>query len=276
MVRESVEFASLLAAEALEVPHARVAVHNGASEEKFQPLACDPLQALCQQSGVATDIERVLLTESIFTAFPEVIDGNAAKARGQPLMRVRPPAQPALSGPVPDWLPTDGRTPVYMTFGTVAGADEVERAVYRAALAAVDGLPLQALLTTGPRMEADTLGPVPSNVVVRAWVPQADVFPRVAAMICHGGSGTMLGGLAAGLPMVIAPMFADQPDNAALIDAAGAGIAVPDPDATRLRMAIERVLTDDDLRLNALRISEEMAVMSTLDDAVDAMLALVR
>ena len=51
-------------------------------------------------------------------------------------------------------------------------------------------------------------------------------MPHARAMVCHGGSGTMRAGLAAGIPQVVLPLFADQPDNAARVDALGAGIAL--------------------------------------------------
>ena len=44
--------------------------------------------------------------------------------------------------------------------------------------------------------------------------------------MCHGGSGTTLGALAAGLPLVIVPLFADQPANAKRVAEVGAGLVV--------------------------------------------------
>jgi len=54
-------------------------------------------------------------------------------------------------------------------------------------------------------------------VHVEAWVPQADALAAATVVVCHGGSGTTFGTLAAGLPLVIVPMFADQPANARLV-----------------------------------------------------------
>jgi UDP:flavonoid glycosyltransferase YjiC (YdhE family) len=44
-------------------------------------------------------------------------------------------------------------------------------------------------------------------------VPQAAVLPHVAAVLSHAGSGSVLGALTHGLPMVLLPMGADQPWN---------------------------------------------------------------
>ena len=108
----------------------------------------------------------------------------------------------------------------------IAGGIERFRSIYRVALNAVAELPVRALLTTGKRLGPSVLGAIPPNVHVEAWVPQRDVLPRAAALVCHGGSGTLLGGLAAGLPMVVAGVGADQPHNGRLVARAGAGLAV--------------------------------------------------
>ena len=63
----------------------------------------------------------------------------------------------------------------------------------------------------------------PSHIRIEQWVPQADVLARAAAVVCHGGAGSTLGALAAGLPLVVVPLFADQPLNASRVAAAGRG-----------------------------------------------------
>ena len=87
-------------------------------------------------------------------------------------------------------------------------------------------LPLRLLVTVGRDRDPAELGPLPANVRVERWVPQADLMPHVAAMVCHGGSGTVTMGLAGGVPMAVVPLFADQPWNAERVDALGAGIAL--------------------------------------------------
>jgi UDP:flavonoid glycosyltransferase YjiC (YdhE family) len=100
------------------------------------------------------------------------------------------------------------------------------------------------------------------------------VLPRVAALVCHGGSGTLLGGLAAGVPMVVVPQGADQPHNGRLIAAAGVGLTLPKPDAAALRAAVQRVLEVPELRQRARQLAEEIAGMPTIDDAVDVLLGM--
>jgi UDP:flavonoid glycosyltransferase YjiC (YdhE family) len=123
-------------------------------------------------------------------------------------------------------------------------------------------------------MDPGALGGFPANVHVEAWVPQRDVLPRVTALVCHGGSGTVLGALGAGLPMVVVPLFADQPHNARRIAAASAGLALPAPDANALRAAIERVLADPELRRGARRVADEIAALSTVERPTDPLIGI--
>ena len=251
VVRDSVEFAALVAAERAGVRHARVAVHSVSFEEVLPPLVDAPLDALRAHAGLSPDEGASLRAEPVFSSFPASLDVVPGGSRMRPPFRARvveeaPSAAPAV------WAPAgDPRPLVYITFGTIAGSMAHVRSIYRTALDAVADLPVRALLTTGRGLEAGALGAIPANVHVEAWVPQRDVLPRVAALVCHGGSGTLLGGLAAGLPMVVVPLGADQPHNGRLVAAAGVGLTLTKPDAGALRAAIQRVLDASDIRLQA-------------------------
>jgi MGT family glycosyltransferase len=130
---------------------------------------------------------------------------------------------------------------------------------YRKALDGIAELPVRVLLTVGRELD---VGPVPENVHVEQWVPQADVLAEAAAVVCHGGSGTTLGALAAGLPLVVVPLFADQPYNAVRVAAVGAGVVAALDD---VRAATERVLTDDRYRTAAERVADEMRRLPPVD-----------
>jgi MGT family glycosyltransferase len=168
----------------------------------------------------------------------------------------------------------DPRPLVYITFGSIVGSTPHLRSVYRTSLDAVADLSVRALLTTGRGLEPGALGAIPANVHVEEWIPQSDILPRAAALVCRGGSGTLLGGLAPGLPIVIVPLGADQPHNGRLVAAAGAGLTLIKPDADTLRAAVQTALDGPELRLQARRFAEEIAAMPTIDDIVDAMVGL--
>jgi len=125
--------------------------------------------------------------------------------------------------PLPDWWRGASSPLIYMTFGTVLGYMSIAAETYRVALSAVQRMNARVLLTVGRRFDASTLRPVPANVRVEPWIDQARVLHAADLVVCHGGSGTTLAALAAGIPLVMVPLFADQFVNARRIAAIRAG-----------------------------------------------------
>ena len=88
--------------------------------------------------------------------------------------------------------------------------------------------------------------------------------------MCHGGSGSVLGALAHGLPLVLLPMGADQPQNAQRCAALGAGrvldviAATPDD----VRDAVSAVLSEPSYRAAAERLRDELAALPGPEHAV--------
>jgi hypothetical protein len=197
IVREPCEFASAIAARERGIDFVTVACSPAAVEWSSLDLVAPVL-------GVGT--VEALRAAPYLTRFPASIDPSPfADTR-----RYRETAAP----------PSD-RSLVYATFGSVAAQIGVDP--YRALLDAVDGLGVPVLLTTG--VEVD-LGPLPEHVRVERWVPQAEALAQASLVVCHGGSGTVLGALAANLPLVIMPLFSDQFANARTLAAAGAARVV--------------------------------------------------
>jgi UDP:flavonoid glycosyltransferase YjiC (YdhE family) len=153
--------------------------------------------------------------------------------------------------------------------------------VFRTALDAVADLRARVLVTVGHAFDADRIGAVPANTHVESWVAQTDVLRQAAVVVCHGGSGTTFGALAAGVPLVVCPLFADQPCNGRLVDAAGAGLlvtpqkapagalrALGPADVAPLRAAIERVMHDSTYRDAAHGVAVEMEHVPTLEEVL--------
>ena len=265
VVREASEPAGAIAAEVAGIHHARVDVHNPHVEAMFIRLGAGPVDALRVLAGLPEDGGDALRAEPVFTAFPQALDSTSPPT---PPFRVRTEA-PSGARPSAADIPF-----IYITLGTIAGRLPKSKAAFRTALAAVADLPVTALLTTGPVMPIADLGLIPANVRVETFVPQAEVLPKSNAVLCHGGSGTVLGALAAGVPMVVTPLFADQPANARSVEASGAGIAVIDGTADAVREALQKVLSDPTYRSKARQIAAEIAALPSIDEAADALLAM--
>lgn len=122
---------------------------------------------------------------------------------------------------VPRWLSGPRRRPrVYVTLGTVSfrAVD-----VFRRVLDDLAHQDVDVLVTVGPEGDPALLGPVPANVHLERYLPQPAVLPFVDLMVSHGGSGTVLGALAHGLPQLVLPQGADHFANADALSASGAG-----------------------------------------------------
>ena len=177
--------------------------------------------------------------------------------------RFREPDGPPPA-PLPDWWEGASDPLVYVTFGSVAPQrDDVFPDLYRAVIETLGPLPVRVLVTIGRDREPAELGGLPANVHVERWVPQASVMPHARAMVCHGGSGTVRAGLAAGIPQVVLPLFADQPDNAARIDALGAGIELEH--AEGVAAAVEAVLADDRYATRAAAVGADIRALPVVD-----------
>ena len=140
-----------------------------------------------------------------------------------PTMAMRPTAW-SPDGPVQPWLLEPRRAPrVYLTMGTVFGRADLLRA---AALEIADA-GCEVLVATGPGIEPRALGDMPAAVHVEQEVPQAHLLPYVDLVVHHGGTGTVIGSLANGLPQIVVPQGADQFWNADHLAAEGACRIVP-------------------------------------------------
>lgn len=159
---------------------------------------------------------------------------------------------------LPDWigqLPTD-RPLVYATLGTAYNRTPD---VFPAILAALRDLPVEAIVTVGEQ-DAGYFGPQPPHIHLARYIPQSLLFPRCDLVITHGGFGTVLTALDHGLPLVIAPIAADQPDHARRCIELGVARAISPRDRTptAFRDADRSVLNDGRYRRNAERLRDEM------------------
>lgn len=152
----------------------------------------------------------------------------------------------------PDWSPSQelseflssGTPPLFITLGSVVEEDP----------AAMTRLLLQALEISGQRAILQTgwsgLGrmPLPEHVLRIGEVPYNWLFPRVQAVVQHGGAGTIAEALRAGVPSVVIPSFHSQPFWASTLAQLG---AAPEPiprselSAARLASAMQTVASDN-------------------------------
>ncbi len=120
-----------------------------------------------------------------------------------------------------DWL-DPARRHVLVTMGTLAddlAADFNARAVAAFAPLAAQ---LQAIVLGAPDADAGAA----ENVLMLPKAPVLRLLPKLDAVVTHGGLNTVCESLASGVPLVVAPIRHDQPVNAGLVTAAGAGVRI--------------------------------------------------
>lgn len=282
VVREPAELSSYVVAEQLGIPQVQVNIGLDRFLDKLSVLG-EPLAELGSRNGVAglVDLPR-------WTLAPPSFDLAASGASTAPERFRDRLAVGDAPRTLPEWWPGCDDPIVYVTFGSVTAQLGFFPAFYARALATLADTPVRVLLTLGEAGTPDALGPVPANAHVERWWPQVELMPHVSAVVGHGGFGTTLLALAAGVPQVVVPLFtSDQYDNAARVAAVHAGIALLDPDVDERRAgemvpagptaiaalpdAVFEVIRDKDLHAGARRLASEMG---ELPDAADCSAAL--
>ncbi len=161
-----------------------------------------------------------------------------------------------------------GPAPVYVGFGSMAGQNP--RHLARIVVAALQQAGVRGFLASGwGGLQADDL---PASLFALDQAPHDWLFPRMAAVVHHGGAGTTAAGLRAGKPTVICPFIADQPFWGERVFALGAGPApIPHKQLTAERLvdAIRSATNDAAMQHSAQtlgqRIREEDGVARAMD-----------
>ncbi len=261
--------------------------------ERAQPdlIVHEPLAPAGAVAAGRAGVPSVLVENMLFAA-PELL---AAVAASKPMQRFSVPAPElaitispsSLVGPrpgrqmrpvpwsgggeVPDWLGTPASRPrIVVSRSTVPGPG--------------GGDPSAAIVAAAPRVDADIVlvrppakwrrATLPPNVKLVERVPLDRVLPYATAFVHHGGAGSVLGGLAAGVPQLVVPGAGDRRHNAELVARRGAGLAV---EAKAITAATQtRLVTDGALRKAAREVRDEIAAMPAPAELVPALEALVR
>jgi UDP:flavonoid glycosyltransferase YjiC (YdhE family) len=140
----------------------------------------------------------------------------------------------------------------------------------RDAVAAAAGTDLDVVLVRPDRRV--TRRPLPPPVRTADWLPFPRVVPAAAGVVHHGGAGTVLTALAAGVPQLVVRGAGDRRTNGDLLAARGAGLAVEPGGITRA--LLERLVSDPALATAAREVAAEMAAMPAPADVVPDLLAL--
>jgi hypothetical protein len=156
---------------------------------------------------------------------------------------------------------------VYFTLGTVFNLESGD--LFSRVAAGLRGR--RAIMTVGHALDPSELGPQPPEMRVERYVDQAEVLPGCCCVVSHGGSGSLLGALAHGLPSVLLAMGADQMHNAARAEAVGVARRLHPVTATAddVAAAVDEVIADPSFREAAARFHHEIAALPGPERAVE-------
>lgn len=279
VLRESAELGSLAAAERAGVPHVHVCIGMHEVATTFGEAVAEPLGELGVLAGLTEGrMASALAGETVLSQVPELLDHAAGQVPPEAHTFERFHERRATTNGSRPSAWGDPELPlVYVTFGTVAGSIPPFAGIFREALDALAGLDASVLMTVGRKVEPEDLGPLPPNARVLQWVPQEAVLAHAAAMLGHGGFGTTMGALAAGVPQVVVPLFAfDQAVNGDHVAAVGAGLTTPigTGGVEQAAAMLPRLLEDPSYADSARRVATALHALPPPTDAVAVMTGL--
>jgi UDP:flavonoid glycosyltransferase YjiC (YdhE family) len=259
LVGEETHYGALLVAERLEIPFGSVVV-LAAGTLATAELIAEPLNEVRAEHRLPPDPAASMLSRSLVLApLPP-----SCRDPAQPLPEATAYFRPFERTP----RLHDGPPRVYFTLGTVFNLESGD--LFSRVLAGLGELGVEVVATVGAEIDPAELGPLPPQVRVEGFVPQAEILGACSAVVSHGGSGSVLGALTHGLPQVLIPMGADQPLNATRSEELGIA-RVLDPVAATpddVRAAVAAVLDQAAYRAAAEQLRAEFAALPGPEHAV--------
>ncbi len=285
VVCDEVDFGAMLVAEQLGLPHAVVSVLAAGSFARPE-LLVGPLNEVRVGLGLGPDptlemLQRDLVLVPGPPSFRDPAVPLPATAHAIRPAVLEPP--PSGSSNIDRWLGgaarrrdgTNRRPIIYATLGTIfnmESGDLLHRIIE--GLAEMD---VEVFATVGRQLDPAAWGPVPANVHLERFVPQAVVLAHIDAVVSHAGSGSVIGALSFGLPSVLLPLGADQTHNAERCRQLGVGVVLDPLTATprAIGEAVGSVLADAPMRQRAERFAFEAAALPDSASAVALLESLV-
>lgn len=260
VLHDDSEQGTWIAAERLGIPH--VALQATAWRSAGIRLSAEPLGRLIGSLGVLPDPGLARWHRHGFLATRPASLQDPADPLPPTAVALRPESLDGLGEDAQAWPdgPRADRPRVAVTLGTILPGRLDTIAAVLDGLAALD---VDVVAAVGPGVDPAALGPRPAAIRVVPYVPMSRLLAGCDALVFHAGSGTMLTALSQGVPLVMLPVAADQPENAERCVVAGAGISLgpADRDPASIAAAVRRVLGDTAFSAGAGRVRLELQAM---------------
>ncbi len=199
IVCDEVDFGAMVAAERSGLPHATVSVIAAGSFIRPE-LVAEPLNELRTELGLPPDpgvrmLSRYLVLAPLPPSYRDPAFPLPATAH-----RIRPVMpDPAAAAVPPPWKAVrPGAPTVYFTLGTIFNLESGD--LFDRVVAGLAQLPVNLVVTVGRDIDPTQFGPQPEHVHIERYLPQPLVLPHCQLVVSHGGSGSVIGALAHGVP----------------------------------------------------------------------------
>jgi UDP:flavonoid glycosyltransferase YjiC (YdhE family) len=278
IVRESREFGALIAAELLDVPYAQVQVNAAGAMPHLAAMLYEPLRHLRVTFGLPDrSIQDLMDRYLVLTPFPISLNrlGDPIAATAH---HIRALPQDGADSALPAWCDEIGsRRLIYVSMGTVFSGWR-GREIFSKLLAGLRDIDAEIVVTVGHDLNIVALGPQPEHIHLETFLPLGTLLPRCSLVLFHGGSGTLSHVVAHGLPAVIIPLGADQPENAVHYAELGASRTLDQDQLTpeHVREVALDVLNTSSYRQSAERLRDEFNALPGPELAVTLLERLAR
>ncbi|TDC41955.1 DUF1205 domain-containing protein [Actinomadura sp. KC345] len=254
VVAPPLQGAGALAASALGLPLAELRLGSYDSGSGLRAMLREAMDADYERHGVTGAPAATAPISVLPPSFTALLPPERRSRDAWPMRHV-----PYNGGAVlPGWLlERPARPRIAVTLGTIE-AQWGGIAVLRPLIAAAGGVDAEFVVTLGGG-DATLLGPLPDNVRTVEWAPLDALLESCAAIVHHGGSGTTMTAVAAGIPQCVLPRGSYQQTGGEVIPRRGIGLIA---DADSIGAAeCQALLKDEGMRDAAEQAREELRSM---------------
>jgi MGT family glycosyltransferase len=274
VVREPMEFAGCVVAEALSIPHAvcgpLFAYWQGAWHDIPGEVKKPNLDRLRERYGLLPDPQLAMLHRYLYLAFlpPAFLHSDLAPP---PTVHFLRPVSFNQSGTeaLPGWIARlPARPTVHASLGTVFHRTP---GVFDAIIEGLRDEAINLIVAVGRDQDPSAFGSQPSNVRIEKYIPHTLLLPYCDLVITHGGFSSVMSCIDQGLPMVAIPLAGgDQPGNSARAAALGVArvIGANERKPALIRKAVLDILDDPSYRNNARRLKQDLQSLPPVEHAV--------
>jgi MGT family glycosyltransferase len=248
------------------LPHFRKGIQaNSRSQSLAKQYHIKPL-SMMQIMNAPADLE-ISYTSEYFQPYAETVS-KAVRFVGRRIDEA--PTDTSFS-----FEQVNGRKLVYISLGTLNNDDA---GFFRTCIQAFDGSDYYVIMSTGKRVQPDSLGKLPENIVVYDWVPQTEVIKRASLFITHAGLNSVHDGLYFGVPLLLIPQQIEQFMTALRVVELGAGLMLQADkvNADTLKVMAVQLLSDHHFAEEANRIGETFRSAGGMARAAEAIEGLLR